>query len=138
MKTTILGFIALVLATVTTLLGGWDAGIVTLIIFMVIDYVTGIIVAAVFKVSDKTESGTLSSKVGWIGLCKKAVILLFVLIACRLDLILNTNYIRDAVIIGFALNELLSIIENAGVMGIPLPKVLLNAIEVLKNKEDGS
>ena len=138
MKTTILGIIAMVAAFITTLFGGWDAGLITLIIFMVIDYVTGIIIAAVFKVSDKTEGGTLSSKVGWIGLCKKAVILLFVLIACRLDLIMNTNYIRDAVVIGFALNELLSIIENAGVMGIPLPKVLLNAIEVLRSKEDGS
>ena len=62
------------------------------------------------------------------------MILLFVLIAYRLDLAIGTNYIRDAVIIGFIANELISITENAGLMGIPLPGVLTKAIDVLKKK----
>ena len=60
--------------------------------------------------------------------------LLFVLIAYRLDLAIGVDYIRDAVIIGFIANELISIVENAGLMGIPLPAVIKNAIDILKRK----
>lgn len=114
--------------------GGWDAGMVTLVTFMCIDYISGIIVAGVFKRSNKSETGALSSKVGWIGLCKKFMTLLIVVAGYRLDLLIQTDYIRDAVVIGFCVNELISIIENAGLMGLPLPHVLIEAIEVLKGK----
>lgn len=76
----------------------------------------------------------MESRAGWKGLCRKGVTLLFVLIAYRLDLALGVNYIRNAVIIGFMANELISITENAGLMGIPLPTVIQNAIEVLTRK----
>lgn len=121
----------------TTLFGGWTAGMVTLVIFMCIDYVTGFVVAAVFKKSKKSSSGALESKAGWVGLCKKGMILLFVLIAYRLDLMIGTNYIRDAAVIGFCVNELVSITENAGLMGIPLPKVIQKAIDVLVDQTEG-
>ena len=101
--------------------GGWDQALVTLVIFMVIDYLSGLIVAGIFHNSRKTENGALESRAGWKGLCRKGVTLLFVLIAYRLDLALGVNYIRNAVIIGFMANELISITENAGLMGIPLP-----------------
>lgn len=114
--------------------GGWDEALVTLIIFMVIDYLSGLLVAGVFHNSKKTESGALESRAGWKGLCRKCVTLLFVLIAYRLDLAIGVNYIRDAVIIGFMANELISIVENAGLMGIPLPAVIQNAIDVLTKK----
>lgn len=114
--------------------GGWDEALVTLIIFMVIDYLSGLLVAGVFHNSKKTESGTLESRAGWKGLCRKCVTLLFVLIAYRLDLAIGVNYIRDAVIIGFMANELISIVENAGLMGIPLPAVIQNAVDVLTKK----
>lgn len=129
-------FIGIVGATVTTLFGGWSAGLTTLIFFMAIDYVSGLLVAGVFKTSPKSETGALSSKVGYRGLCKKGMILLFVLIAYRLDLLIGTDYIRDAAIIGFCVNELISIVENAGLMGIPLPPILIKAIDVLVNRED--
>ena len=116
--------------------GGWTAGMTTLIIFMAIDYLSGLVVAGVFKKSNKTESGALESKAGWKGLARKCMTLLFVLIAYRLDLLLNTAYIRDAVVIGFCANELISIVENAGLMGLPLPAVITKALEVLKNKAD--
>ena len=121
---------------IASLFGGFDAGMITLIIFMIVDYVTGLIVAGVFKNSTKTETGALESRAGWKGLCRKGVTLLIVLIAYRLDLLIGTNYIRDAVIIGFCVNEAISIIENAGLMGIPLPAVISKAIDLLTKKSN--
>lgn len=136
MKEMICAGIGAVGGAIASALGGWDAALATLIIFMAIDYISGLIVAGVFRNSPKTESGTLESKAGWKGLCRKAVTLLFVLIAYRLDLVIGVNYIRDAVIIGFIANELISIVENAGLMGIPLPAVIENAIDILTKKSD--
>ena len=118
------------------LIGGTDAALLTMIILMAVDYISGILVAGVFKNSPKTESGALESKTGFKGLVKKGMCLLIVIVSARLDILMDTHYIRSAVITGFSLNELISIFENAGLMGIPLPKVLLNAIEVLRNKAD--
>lgn len=120
---------------IAELFGGWDLAFVTLITFMAIDYVTGIIVAGVFHKSKKTESGTLSSHIGWKGICKKGISLLIVLVACRLDLLINANFIRDSTVIAFIANELISIIENAGLMEIPIPDGLMQALDVLKNKD---
>lgn len=123
-------------SAVASLFGGWDAALVTLMIFMGIDYVTGLIVAGVFHKSAKTESGALESFAGWKGLCRKGVTLLVVLAAHRLDLVMGFNFIRDAVIIAFVANETISITENAGLMGIPIPAVVTEAIEVLKKKAE--
>ncbi len=101
--------------------GGWDGSMATLMIFMLIDYVTGLIVAGVFHASPKSESGALESRAGLKGLIRKGYTLLFVLIGARLDLTLGTSFVRDGIIVGFLLNELISIVENAGLMGIPLP-----------------
>ena len=101
---------------------------------MAADYITGLLVAGVFKKSPKTETGALESKAGWKGLIKKGVTLLVVLIACRLDVEFGTTYIRDAVVIAFLVNEIVSLVENAGLMGIPIPKPILNAIDMLKKK----
>ena len=117
------------------LLGGWDEALITLIIFMTIDYITGLMVAGVFKKSRKTETGGLESNAGFKGLCRKCMILLFVLIGVKLDLVLGIDYIRNTVIIAFMTNELISIVENAGLMGLPIPKVIIDAIDVLKKKE---
>lgn len=119
---------------IASLFGGWDTGIATLVLFMGIDFFSGLAVAGIFKNSTKTETGALESRAGFKGLCRKCMTLLFVLVAFRLDLAIGTNYIRDAVIIGFMANELISIIENAGLMGLPLPGVLTKAIDVLKKK----
>lgn len=121
---------------VTQLFGGWNAALTTLLIFMAMDYLTGLIVAAVFHKSGKSESGGLESKAGWIGLIRKGVTLLIVGVAYRLDLLIGVNYIKDAVIIAFCANEIISLIENAGLMGIPIPDVITKAIEVLKKGSD--
>lgn len=129
--------IGIVGSFIASLFGGWDAALVTLLTFMVIDYISGLVVAGVFHNSKKTENGALESKVGWKGLCRKCMTLLFVLIAYRLDLALGVGYIRDAVIIGFMTNELISIVENAGLMGLPLPAVITKAVDVLTKKAEG-
>lgn len=134
MKEGICTAVGVVGSAIAAAFGGWDQALVTLVIFMVIDYLSGLIVAGIFRNSRKTENGALESRAGWKGLCRKGVTLLFVLIAYRLDLALGVNYIRNAVIIGFMANELISITENAGLMGIPLPTVIQNAIEVLTRK----
>ena len=90
--------------------GGWDAAIGALLICMAVDYVSGSLVALVFHKSTKTDSGAYSSAYGLKGLCKKCMMLLFVLVAVQVDLVLNTDYVRDAVCIGFCTNEILSII----------------------------
>ncbi|MCM1297652.1 MAG: phage holin family protein [Muribaculaceae bacterium] len=119
---------------IAALFGGFDMALVTLLIFMAADYITGLIVAGVFHTSDKTENGALASNEGWKGLCRKGVTLLIVLVACRLDLMIDSNFIRDAVVIAFVVNETISIIENAGLMGVPIPTVVTEAIEVLRKK----
>ena len=115
--------------------GGWDASLSTLLIFMGIDYITGLAVAACFNKSPKTESGKLESKASFKGLLRKCMILLFVLIGTRLDLVMGASYVRDGICIAFMVNEVISITENAALMGIPLPDVLINAINVLKSRD---
>ena len=132
----ILSGVACVGAAIASLFGGWNGAMTTLVILMLIDYVTGIIVAGVFHNSPKCSGGALSSAVGFKGICRKFVILLIVVVACRVDLLLDTNIIRDATCIGFCANELVSITENAGLMGIPLPRKLVEAIEVLRGDND--
>lgn len=119
---------------IASLFGGWTASLTTLLIFMAADYVTGLVVAGVFHNSPKTETGALESRAGLKGLIRKATVLLFVLIGYRLDLAMGVTYIKDAVCIAFIANELLSIVENAGLMGLPIPSVITNAIDVLKKK----
>lgn len=133
-KKTICTAVGVAGSAIAAAFGGWDEALVTLIIFMVIDYLSGLAVAGIFHKSNKSENGALESRAGWKGLCRKCVTLLFVLIAYRLDLAIGVDYIRNAVIIGFMANELISIVENAGLMGIPLPGVIQNAIEVLTQK----
>lgn len=128
--------LGLVGGAVAAAFGGWDMGLQTLITMMAVDYLTGLIVAGVFHNSEKTENGTLESRAGWKGLCRKGMTLLMVLIAARLDGVMGTNFVRDAVVIAYIANEGISIIENAGLMGVPIPQVVTKAIEVLKKRAE--
>lgn len=118
--------------------GGWSSSITTLLIFMAVDYISGLIVAGVFHKSQKTETGGLESKAGWKGLCRKGMTLFLVLVGYRIDITFGTSYIRDAICIAYITNEFISITENAGLMGIPIPPVITNAIDVLKKKGEQS
>ncbi len=123
---------------IASLFGGWDAAMGTLIVFMAVDWITGLIAAGVFHNSPKSPGGALESGAGWKGLCKKGVTLLVVLVACRLDLVIGSNFIRDAVVIAFIANETISIVENAGLMGVGIPEPILSAIDVLRNRSESA
>ena len=114
--------------------GGWDSALAALMVCMAVDYISGSLVALVFHKSTKTESGAYNSSYGLKGLCKKGLMLLFVLVAVQIDKILGTAYARDAVCIGFCANEILSIIENLGLAGIPMPESVIKALEQLQKK----
>jgi toxin secretion/phage lysis holin len=122
-------------AFIAQLLGGWTSDMQTLGILMVVDIVMGFAIAAFWKKSGKSITGALNSISMWKGLCRKGVSLLIVLVAHQLDNVMGSEYIRSAVIIAFIINELISIVENAGIMGVPIPTVITKAIEVLKKKE---
>ena len=121
---------------IASLYGGWDTPPQTLIIFMAVDYITGLVVAGVFHASPKSQTGALESRAGWKGLIRKGETLLIVLVACRLDAVMATSFVRDAVIIGFIANETISIIENAGLMGLPIPAALTKAVDILKQRSE--
>lgn len=116
--------------------GGWDAALISLLLFMAVDYLSGLIVAGVFQASDKSASGSLSSVACWQGLLKKGMTLIIVLVAARLDIVLGTAFVRDAVVIAYIVNETISIIENAGLMGLPVPDAIMSAIEQLQGKNE--
>ena len=113
--------------------GGWSSDLSTLVICMAVDFLTGLTAAALCK-SEKTASGGLSSAVGFRGIAKKVGILLLVLGAHRFDLVLGISYIKTAAVIAFVINEVISIIENAGHIGIPMPEIFKKAIDLLHNK----
>ena len=115
--------------------GGWDTALIALLICMGVDYVSGSLVALVFHKSPKTETGAYNSAYGIKGLCKKGLTLLFVLVAVQIDKMLAIDYVRDAVCIGFCTNEIISIVENLGLAGIPMPTIVTKALEQLQNHE---
>lgn len=102
-------------------LGGWDSLLAVLCGMMVADYVSGVIVAAMGR-SQKTDYGGLSSKVGWIGLAKKGMMMLVVLVGTLLDGALGTEAMcRDTACWFYVANEGISLIENLNLMGVPFP-----------------
>lgn len=118
---------------VSYFLGGFTMDLLTLVIFMAVDFATGLIVAAFFGMSNKTKSGTLSSQEAFRGLAKKITMLILVGVANMLDKYMGVNFVRGAVIVGFLINELISIVENAGLMGITSPAIE-KALDILKEK----
>ena len=124
----------MVCAAISSAFGGWDTALTAMVICMGIDYISGSVVALVFHNSRKTPSGCYNSGYGLKGLCKKCMMLLFVVVAVQADRVLGINYLRDAVCLGFCANEMLSIVENLGLAGIPLPEKVRAALEQLHNK----
>ena len=121
---------------VNNLLGGWTEDLITLMSMMGVDFCLGLLIAAVWKKSAKSATGALSSYSAWKGLCRKGGTLLVVMVAYRLDVTMGVDYIKTGVVIAFIANEAISIVENLGVMGVPLPKVFVKAIEILQDKKE--
>lgn len=137
MKYKIFTTLALAGSALAELFGSWDMALETLLLLMAADWITGgILLPAVFGKSPKSPNGALESRAGWKGLCRKGMTLFYILIAARMDRLLGMDYIRNAVCIGFIANELLSIVENAGLMGVPLPAMIRKVIDILKENAE--
>lgn len=134
-KNGVLAALAAMGSWIANALGGWDTAMILLVALMMADYITGVLVAAVWHRSNKSANGGLDSKAGFKGLLKKGVILLLVWIGVLLDKALGAAYVRTAVILFFVGNEGLSLLENLGLMGVPYPDFLRRMLEALK--EDG-
>lgn len=134
MKETFCTLFGLLGAALSWAFGGWDAALKALVICMSVDYISGSIVALVFHNSRKSETGAYNSAYGLQGLCKKCMMLLFVVVAVQADNLMGGDFVRDAVCIGFCTNEILSIVENLGLAGIPMPQAVVKALEQLQGK----
>lgn len=135
MKEAVCTSIGIAGSMIASLIGGWDAPMQALIICMIVDYISGIVVAGVFHASKKSENGALKSSSGLKGLCRKCMILFIIVIMSQIGKAANIDYLRNTAIIGFIANEIISIVENAGLMGVPLPKIVYKAIDILNDKE---
>lgn len=135
-KNGVLAALAAVGSWIANSLGGWDASMQVLVALMVADYLTGVLVAAVWHKSSKSSSGTLNSVAGFKGILKKCAFLLLVWIGVLLDDATGENYIRMAVILFFIGNEGISLLENLGLMGVPFPAFLKRALEALRDQGD--
>ena len=114
-------------ALASYLFGGWSALLGILLAFVIFDYITGVIAAGI--------EGKLSSNVGLKGIAKKVGIFVIVAVANLVDRALgNAHIFRDATIFFYLANELLSIIENVGRSGVPIPEVIKKAVAVLQGK----
>ncbi|RAK21158.1 toxin secretion/phage lysis holin [Anoxybacillus vitaminiphilus] len=118
---------AVIGAVVGFLFGGWSKVLILLITLVVIDYATGFLAGAVER--------KLSSKVGFRGIAKKIMIFVMVAVGHLVDTAIGTNHMfRDAAIFFYCANELVSILENAGRMGLPVPDRLQQTVDILKGR----
>ena len=131
MRETILIIIGATGGVVASALGGFDYFLHALFVLMAVDYVSGLVVAGIFKKSKKTRTGALNSHIGFKGIVKKCMMLLMVLVAYRLDYVIGWDFVRYGMIIALLVNELISIAENAGLMGIPISAVFKKALDIL-------
>lgn len=119
--------IAIILTTFVYLVGELDVAMICLLVSIVLDYISGVIKAYVTK--------QLSSKTGFRGIVKKVAILIIVMLAVLVDRVTgDTGAIRTLVIYYFVANEGLSIIENLGQSGVPIPQSIKKALKALKKE----
>ena len=116
---------------ITWLFGSWDIAIQVLVAFMIIDYVTGVIVAYI--------NGEVDSRIGFKGILKKVLILIALIVGVLLDRLVGIEWtFRTVVCYFFIGNEGWSILENIGKTGLPLPNKLKDKLAQLKNEEGGN
>ena len=126
-----------VAGAVAGLFGEWNTMLTIFVAMMALDYLTGLIVAACGK-SPKTEGGRLSSKAGFVGIARKAIMMLLVLVATLLDKSLGneTMVFQSSLVFYYIANEGLSILENAALLGVRFPDKLRKALEAMQERED--
>lgn len=130
----ILGVFSVVVGGIASALGGFDVILKFLVTLMAIDYLTGLIIAIVWKKSPKTSGGGVESHQSVKGLFRKGGMLLVVYLGVQLDLVTGTDFVRNMVIMFFIGNEGISVMENLGIMGVKYPPFIANAFEVLKER----
>ena len=120
------------------LFGPWNGLLTVLLAVMTVDYLSGVMVAVMGR-SEKAENGGLSSKAGFYGLLKKAMIWLVVLLATLIDRAGggSANMFQTAAVCFYIANEGISILENAVLMGLPVPQAIRGALDILRRKGDG-
>lgn len=128
--------LAAIAGALAGLFGEWNTALTILVIVMAMDYITGVIVAAMHR-SPKTEGGGLSSKVGFIGLARKGFMILIVLLATLLDRAVGNSAMvfQTAMVFYYIANEGLSILENADLMGVPFPTFLRERLESMREEK---
>ena len=135
----VIEYIAALGGLVVGMFGGWTPGSRVLVILMAVDYFTGL-ACALTGHSAKTETGHFWSKVAFLGLLKKGVIMLVILVAAQLDQVMGgsegVTLFRSAAEFFYIASEGLSVVENAGLLGVPVPKGIRQALEVLRDKND--
>jgi len=112
--------------TITTILGGWDMALKALVFFVVCDYITGLVAA--------WKEKALDSNIGLYGIAKKIMLFIPIALGFWLDQILGSDILRSVAVFFYLGNEGLSILENLGRAGVPVPSVILDALQQLKNK----
>jgi len=127
-----IGYLKLAVAVVgtflTTFFGGWDTMLRVLVLFVAIDYVVGVTAAWLEK--------KLNSEIGARGIMKKILLFVIVGVAYQLDVATGQEIFRSLAIWFYLANEALSVIENAGRCGVPIPEFLKAALEQMKQKAD--
>lgn len=126
---TVNSIFAVIGTTIARALGGWDVALRVLVALIVVDYVTGVIIAILDK--------KLSSEIGFRGLFKKMMIFALVYLAVLVDQATNTDVIRTLTIMFYIANEGISVLENSTILGVPYPEPLKNILLQLKNKSNG-
>ena len=132
-KIALLGVLA---GVISAIVGGWSMALETLGIIMLLDYATGLIVAGVFHASPKSSGGALESKAAFKGLIRKVGIVVIVIAFHQLDRLTGKTFFRDGAAWAFFAEEFISVIENLGLMGLPMPKFVITAVEWLKNRSE--
>lgn len=116
-----------------------SSGLRLLLLLMALDYASALVLAALGK-SPKSATGALDSRAGFAGLARKAMILVLVLLAAILDRLTGSAACVGAVTLFYTVNEAISILENAVLLGVPIPRQLSQALDVAKKRQqaDGS
>lgn len=136
MKHAVLGALAVIGGVAARGFGGWDTALQVLVGLMAADYLTGLLVAAVWQRSGKSESGALDSSACFKGICRKCMVLLLVWLGVMLDRATGAGVFRTMVVLFFVGNEGLSLLENLGLMGVRYPEALRRALEAMQQKGD--
>lgn len=130
-------YLSLIVGTISTLIvniyGGWSNGLTTLVIFMIIDYLSAIIQAIMGK-SLKSENGKLNSTVGFKGIFKKIMVLLMVLVGHRIDITFNLTYVKDIITLSYICNEFISIVENLTFIGLDKLPIFDKVAKIIKKE----